>query len=396
MPSSGGKSRGMSLEPNSSSWPLLGLPHTGCRAKYRGMGVGSKTTTSLGSSASELVTLVVTTSPIPSHPSLVLLRTLLNSFRKHLVDFENYNLLLVCDGFSRSDGKDQLCSKEAYQQFLDSVQELCASGELGNCQILELKSCHGYGLALSAALAEVVTEFVFVVQHDWLLVKDVDLGPVVNAMDLDATIKYVGLQSLTTLDYARRMQLRYNLQLPPDRHLCGLRLVPQLLWYDKPHLTRKKHYLEVVLPEAKMGVFQNPERRYGVDQMWPKLLHAENLEEEHLRHGTFFWDVGAEVVYHLSGRKLLAVDEDAETERPEGLYGVATATATFTSVAADRTMYIAGLALPKAKGQSGRFKGRCYVCGERGHSKSNCSMTGLERKPEAVAGLCAESIKPPH
>lgn len=349
----------------------------------------------LSGSASELVTLVVTTSPIPSHPSLVLLRTLLNSFRKHLVDFENYNLLLVCDGFSRSDGKDQLCSKEAYQQFLDSVQELCASGELGNCQILELKSCHGYGLALSAALAEVVTEFVFVVQHDWLLVKDVDLGPVVNAMDLDATIKYVGLQSLTTLDYARRMQLRYNLQLPPDRHLCGLRLVPQLLWYDKPHLTRKKHYLEVVLPEAKMGVFQNPERRYGVDQMWPKLLHAENLEEEHLRHGTFFWDVGAEVVYHLSGRKLLAVDEDAETERPEGLYGVATATATFTSVAADRTMYIAGLALPKAKGQSGRFKGRCYVCGERGHSKSNCSMTGLERKPEAVAGLCAESIKPP-
>lgn len=297
----------------------------------------------LSGSASELVTLVVTTSPIPSHPSLVLLRTLLNSFRKHLVDFEHYNLLLVCDGFSRSDGKDQLCSKEAYQQFLDSVQELCASGELGNCQILELKSCHGYGLALSAALAEVVTEFVFVVQHDWLLVKDVDLGPVVNAMDLDATIKYVGLQSLTTLDYARRMQLRY-----------------------------------------------------GVDQMWPKLLHAENLEEEHLRHGTFFWDVGAEVVYHLSGRKLLAVDEDAEAERPEGLYGVATATATFTSVAADRTMYIAGLALSKAKGQSGRFKGRCYVCGERGHSKSNCSMTGLERKPEAVAGLCAESIKPPH
>lgn len=258
----------------------------------------------LSGSASELVTLVVTTSPIPSHPSLVLLRTLLNSFRKHLVDFENYNLLLVCDGFSRSDGKDQLCSKEAYQQFLDSVQELCASGELGNCQILELKSCHGYGLALSAALAEVVTEFVFVVQHDWLLVKDVDLGPVVNAMDLDATIKYVGLQSLTTLDYARRMQLRYNLQLPPDRHLCGLRLVPQLLWYDKPHLTRKKHYLEVVLPEAKMGVFQNPERRYGVDQMWPKLLHAENLEEEHLRHGTFFWDVGAEVV--LPGTTFLA------------------------------------------------------------------------------------------
>eukprot|EP00438_Fugacium_kawagutii_P034099 Skav232059 [mRNA] locus=scaffold1641:102635:104339:- [translate_table: standard] len=119
-------------------------------------------------------------------------------------------------------------------------------------------------------------------------------------------------------------------------------------------------------------------------------------QEEHLHYGTFFWDVGAEVVYHLSGRKLLAEDAAERRDVPEGLYGVATATATFTAVAAGRTMYVAGLALPKAKGGSGRFKGRCYVCGERGHSKSNCSMTNLEKRPTeactAVAGC--EGIEP--
>eukprot|EP00913_Durusdinium_trenchii_P002213 g2044.t1 len=198
------------------------------------------------------------------------------------------------------------------------LQELCAAGELGNCRVLVLQSCHGYGLALSAALSEVATEFVLVVQHDWLFVRDVDLTLVVDAMDKDPAIKYIGMQSLTTLDYARRMQLRWGL-------VIWLRLVPQLLWYDKPHLCRKRHYVEVVLPEANMTVLENPERRYGVERMWPKLLNSQNLAEDHLRYGTFFWDVGAEVVYHLSGRKLLAqTNPDAEKLQVEGLRGVPT------------------------------------------------------------------------
>ncbi|CAK9094935.1 Uncharacterized protein SCF082_LOCUS44602 [Durusdinium trenchii] len=273
----------------------------------------------------EKVTILVTTSPIPSHPSPILLRTLFGSFQKHLAAAVNCQIVLVCDGFARSDGKDQLCSEEAYSRFLTSIQELCAAGELGNCRVLVLQSCHGYGLALSAALSEVATEFVLVVQHDWLFVRDVDLTLVVDAMDKDPAIKYIGMQSLTTLDYARRMQLRYKLQLPSERIVAGLRLVPQLLWYDKPHLCRKRHYVEVVLPEANMTVLENPERRYGVERMWPKLLNSQNLAEDHLRYGTFFWDVGAEVVYHLSGRKLLAqTNPDAEKLQVEGLRGVPT------------------------------------------------------------------------
>ncbi|CAJ1329554.1 unnamed protein product [Effrenium voratum] len=223
------------------------------------------------------ITILVTTSPIPSHPSPVLLRTLFGSFQKHLsLDCRR---VLVCDGYAREDEKPQLCGQEAYEGFLSNVEELRATGELGDCTVLKLGHCHGYGLALAAGLAEVSSEFVLVVQHDWLFVKDVDLTSLVAAMDSDAAVKYIGMQSLTTLGYARRMQLRYSLRLPPAREVHGLRLVPQLLWYDKPHLCRCKHYTEVVLPEAKMGLRENPERRYGVEQMWPRLLHAEHLEE---------------------------------------------------------------------------------------------------------------------
>lgn len=38
-----------------------------------------------------------------------------------------------------------------------------------------------YGLALEAALAEVETEFVLVVQHDWLFVRDADVRAAARA-----------------------------------------------------------------------------------------------------------------------------------------------------------------------------------------------------------------------
>jgi len=220
-------------------------------------------------------------------------------------------------------------------------------------------------------------------------------------MDFDKDVKYIGMQSLTTLGYARRIQVRYNLELPPARTVCGLRLVPQLLWYDKPHVCRASHYREVVLPEAAMGVLENPERRYGVDLMWPRLRSAANLEEEHLRFGTFFWDVEAEVVYHLSGRKLIADDSNSSaitgtgvddkplqsTSRAE-FRGAATSTETYTALAVERTVHVAGLALPSKEGKSAKFKGRCYICGQKGHSKLNCALRGKQEKgpPEVLAG----------
>ncbi|OLP83168.1 hypothetical protein AK812_SmicGene36108 [Symbiodinium microadriaticum] len=66
----------------------------------------------------------------------------------------------------------------------------------------------------------------------------------------------------------------------------------------------------------------------------------------------------------------------------------ATTTATFTAVAAQRTMEVTGLSAPEPKGHMGRFKGRCYLCGEKGHSKSHCKLHGDLPKgpPEVVAG----------
>ncbi|CAK0854041.1 unnamed protein product [Prorocentrum cordatum] len=208
------------------------------------------------------VTIVVTTSPIPARPGegrgractlcfpprrgsgaggLCSCRSFSPAaFRDHLPGLEECGRLLVCDGYLRGDGKAQLCPEAAYAEYLDEVVLLAEGGALGPCRVLRLQERRGYSLALAAALEAVETEFVLVVQHDWLFVRPAEVAAAVAAMDLDAEVRYIGMQSMTTLDYPRRIRDRYGLELPPARVVGGLRLVPQLHWYDKPHLPEKK------------------------------------------------------------------------------------------------------------------------------------------------------------
>merc|ERR1719401_1853339 len=123
-------------------------------------------TATVAGTASERVTIVITTSPIPSHPSPALLRALFASFRERLPGLERCPRVLVCDGYRRASGggKQQLCSEDAYNEFLAEVDRLVASGEFGeSCRALRLQTAHGYGLALGQALEIVSTEFVLIV-----------------------------------------------------------------------------------------------------------------------------------------------------------------------------------------------------------------------------------------
>eukprot|EP00927_Polykrikos_kofoidii_P066017 TRINITY_DN61697_c0_g1_i1.p1 TRINITY_DN61697_c0_g1~~TRINITY_DN61697_c0_g1_i1.p1 ORF type:complete len:368 (-),score=52.89 TRINITY_DN61697_c0_g1_i1:60-1163(-) len=360
------------------------------------------------------VTIVITTSPIPSHPSPALLRALLTSLRTNLRCGDCHRLgregglqvLLVCDGYHKASQKPQLCSAEAYADFLSHVDAMVSAGDLGDSPtVLKLEACKGYGLALTTALQHVRTKYVLVVQHDWLFVRNVDLAPLVSAMDAADEVKYIGMQSITTLDYAKHMHLRYSIDLPPSRQIAGLRLVPQLLWYDKPHLCGADHYRDEVLTRAPMGVCECPERKYGVELMWREIRSASSVEQAHRPYGTFFWDAGEEIVYHLSGRKLQAADSgtvSAPADNALELHGAALPSRTYTAVAADRIAVVPGLAMPSCsaskQGQTSsasRFKGRCYLCGEKGHSKRLCSSrseeaTGiaLERDTPAVPTAC--------
>lgn len=188
-------------------------------------------------SVRELVTVVVTTSPVISHPSLSLLETTLGSFR-HAPDLWGCRKVIVCDGCryveedsdQRTDtavaessavyageerigeytqgpvGRYSSAAKAMRSGFVDArglsnyvkfKQSLVArvhaeakeqwhpeNAPFADTSVLELDSRHGYANALREVLLSgmVTTDYVCVVQHDRSFLRPVPIGSIVEAM----------------------------------------------------------------------------------------------------------------------------------------------------------------------------------------------------------------------
>jgi hypothetical protein len=250
-----------------------------------------------------LLTVVVTTSPIVSHPSTLMLDTLLASFRLGASALARCSKIIVCDGYNQPDEasggggggaekkkkrnpryrrRKNISEREAanYEAFVrklrrenggnddndndarkdkDEDDEDDEEQRIGSraARIRRRAAPHtkilsfgkgerlGFALALKEALALVETEFVMVVQHDWAFLRPFPLERVLRVMQTHPEVKYVGLPSTSSLTYAETASVRdpgLRSHMTSQEARFGLPLYPLLFWFDKTHVARTKHY----------------------------------------------------------------------------------------------------------------------------------------------------------
>eukprot|EP00965_Chrysotila_dentata_P151086 4994068-Pleurochrysis_carterae.AAC.1 len=366
------------------------------------------------------LTIVVTTSPIPSNPSTGLLETVFSSLKLCTGNLLTCKVVLVCDSYKISND-DQACrykqgqvtrkAAEAYEEFLQCVEH-DAIRMPANLKVIRLRAHHGFGRALRVALeTEVTTRLVLVVQHDWVFMPPgFDVGAAADIMlRHPLTLPYVAAMSLSTADYVERVKRRYQLDITSAvlQH-DSYYFIPLIMLQDKPFLASRTYLLDFVLgPDNCPAVGQFPEDTLGRKQL--ALILAEGIST-HTRYKTFVLDQGGPVVYHLSGRKVHAGRIPSETSAavvalsPLSSVRVtqsdaAASSAGFVRGAAWSVARVSGLALPSGEfprghGQAsqpkGRFKGRCFMCGVKGHSKEYCS----EGKEGATAAKASVVLAP--
>ena len=89
-------------------------------------------------------------------------------------------------------------------------------------------------------------------QHDQQVVRAFDLRGALAAMRAHpVAIRYVGLCSLSTLDYGAKCHSKFGVVVAPfaaPRARFGVPLLPLIFWYDKPHLVAARYYREAILP----------------------------------------------------------------------------------------------------------------------------------------------------
>lgn len=290
----------------------------------------------------DLLTLIITTSPTPSAPSTELLSQIILSFHQHCPGLTRCRVILVLDtydhisstarlkkGHVTAEGaKSYIEYKENAKQFIlrkyasgegsseePAVQKLIE--EAGEAEFGSLAYAHqnntvplsitktpdgcvmfiepsqrlGFGLAVRSALRLTETPYVWIQQHDWGLVSDIPLRPLLTLMqqrsraatqdaqddeeEIAVPIKYVCFPSIRMVEYARSdhvmlypaLRALTNLhkqtftifsreegkdtgdeERGKEREMTKIPLTPLFFWHDKPHLVETAHYLDQVFP----------------------------------------------------------------------------------------------------------------------------------------------------
>lgn len=260
---------------------------------------------------SDLLTLVITTSPTPSAPSTELLSGVLDSFRTHcdvllrcsvIVVFDTYEQLTETARLKKGHVTSETADKyDAYKenvkkQFLKvfakdaadttgliettdeaeygspgspllatPVPFVLSSTADGSVRFIEAQGRRlGFGLGVRSALRAVQTPYVWIHQHDWRLIYDIPVASLLGAMqaskvDESKPIKYICLPSGRRSSYAtseqvvpypelRKVSLELTGEYAAGPSQPALPLTPMFFWHDKPHVAATAHYLARVFP----------------------------------------------------------------------------------------------------------------------------------------------------
>mmetsp|Transcript_22019 Transcript_22019/g.61119 ORF Transcript_22019/g.61119 Transcript_22019/m.61119 type:complete len:320 (-) Transcript_22019:369-1328(-) len=233
------------------------------------------------------LTVVVTTSPTPSNPSLSLIEYVLSSFAC-VPGLSACKKIIVCDGcklldpaplqgnFSGSAPPESLWKAgrvtpealDSYRQYIETLQTRVANaGQLAggeqspdeeldpfaNAEVMVLEDRHGFGFAIKRALERVPTRYVMVVQHDRNFQRPCDIPALLQSMsERSEAIKYVCLASASLLDYAHRTKSRFRVDVGQweCRLRNGDRLLPMVCLLDSTHVAEAEWYRGFVFDPA--------------------------------------------------------------------------------------------------------------------------------------------------
>lgn len=306
-------------------------------------------------SAPQDLTLIIVTSPIPSHPEMEMLEATLRSYVEG-AGLAGCPRLIVSDGCSATVpgqrerpkwGRVPEAWLRPYDEFrrrLDAHVEAAActasavagqtveaseGGRSGSeaavfahCRHLRMEQHVGFGGCTRAALALATTPYVLVIQHDRPLLRPFSAAAVLAAMRAaGGAVRYVGLPTKASLARARpeAVQVRCHIPIVEQEGLspavqnvadgAGISLQRLFFWYDSTHFCESDFYRDFVFAPGRVPGGGFPEDSFGQE------MHAEicaaardgSWRQVHAAYGTYLLvDGGGPMVGHQSGRRYMA------------------------------------------------------------------------------------------
>jgi hypothetical protein len=231
----------------------------------------------------KLLTVIISASYIPSHPSIELIKETIESLK--FINKKNIDVLITHD---YSNDKD-------YQMYLNKLRQYIKTLEYENIKLLVSdKHVHLTG-TIRNAIKEVNTKYILIVQHDLPFIKHVNMDKIISDMEENPKIKHV------------RFNKRKNIKLIFDsiNDLFGHEVdcknytyTRTPAWSDQNHICLTTYYTDLILHECKDGNFMEEQ------------IHGKSIDEEsHSKWGTYLLgeNGGEPYIKHLDGKKFSGI-----------------------------------------------------------------------------------------
>ncbi len=240
---------------------------------------------------SDQLTVLIPTSPIPSHPSTAILDETIANIRK----YTDACIIIMADGL-HSTMKHR---RHVYNKYLDNVR--AKLNTYGDCVLTIFKEHEHQARMTKDVLISVKTPLIMFCEHDCSPVGEVPLDEICDLIQFDKSVNY----------------MRFNIFdriLPEHRHLMlgegevdGIKFTRTIQWSQRPHIAKTAWYHEL------LNLYIKPTEKIMIEDA----LHGQLIRRyKYLKKDNF-----GLAIYTPEGNQLRSYHSDARGTDKKLIYG---------------------------------------------------------------------------
>lgn len=250
------------------------------------------------------VTVIITASPVVSHPRMTMIRNVVNSLSFAKWEGKGAHkscpIILAHDGVMPPDQilgniEERKCIRLEndwnYQQYLKSLSHWAESQD--NVEVVVRPEYGNLIGNVRHAMEFVKTDYVMICQHDLPFVRRFNLSSIVEDMQKHEILKHVRFNKRSNSVYIDRFDGKdkamfgtvYTTEKNEYTYTCA--------WSETNHITATSYYRDVILPEC------------GEAKSYMELIiNPKSTAETHDKYGTFIYGntKNPPMIRHLQGR----------------------------------------------------------------------------------------------
>lgn len=217
------------------------------------------------------ITTVITSSPIPSHPTTDCIQEVLDSLKSMRLLYDG-PIIIALDGNDESKVPNKY-----YDKYKENLVKI--TNHLKDCKIVSLDSKKFLSGNIMNAIKYVKTKYVLVLQHDFPFVQTFDPTEIMYVMEKNPQIKYVRFNKRKNNQFhgvddvspvSGKVEC-FSIFPKKDKKIC---FTKTLGWSDNNHIVRTDYYKNIIIPKmielnstsmegAVMGLAQKEPLVYG-------------------------------------------------------------------------------------------------------------------------------------